>query len=77
VGYATSDEFHQSFSSQRHGSPVDVMIDSFGVLMGLSAMWVLSYFNRGILKNKSSKSSESGAPQMIRWSKASQMEMKS
>ncbi|NCC59915.1 MAG: hypothetical protein EOM12_03050 [Verrucomicrobiae bacterium] len=77
VGYAISDEFHQSFSSQRHGSHVDVMIDSFGVLMGLSAMWVLSYFKRGVLESKSSKSSESGASQVVRWSKATRMEMKS
>jgi|LSQX01.3.fsa_nt_gb VanZ family protein len=77
VGYAISDEFHQSFTSERYGSPVDVMIDSFGVLMGLSAMWVLSYFKRGISKNKSFKSSESGASQVPQWSKATQMEMKS
>ena len=31
--YAISDEFHQSFVAGREGSPVDIMIDSAGVLM--------------------------------------------
>jgi VanZ family protein len=28
VGYAASDEWHQTFVGGRHGSPVDVLIDS-------------------------------------------------
>jgi hypothetical protein len=29
--YASSDEFHQTFVRDRHGTPVDVLIDSIGV----------------------------------------------
>jgi VanZ family protein len=38
VGYAASDEFHQSFTAGRHPSPVDVGIDSFGALLFLLAL---------------------------------------
>ena len=31
VAYAASDEFHQSFVEGRHGTPVDVLIDSVGI----------------------------------------------
>jgi VanZ family protein len=30
VGYAATDEWHQTFVSGRHGSPVDVLIDAAG-----------------------------------------------
>jgi VanZ family protein len=33
IGYSATDEFHQTFVSGRHGSPVDVLIDSAGVLI--------------------------------------------
>ncbi len=35
IGYAISDEVHQSFVSGRQGSPVDVGIDAIGVLVGV------------------------------------------
>jgi VanZ like protein len=35
VLYAVTDELHQSFVSGRHGAPRDVLIDSFGVLIGV------------------------------------------
>jgi VanZ family protein len=35
VAYAVSDEIHQHFVGGRHGSPVDVAIDSAGVLLGI------------------------------------------
>ena len=35
--YAASDEFHQSLVRGRHASPVDVAIDSVGLLIGLLA----------------------------------------
>jgi VanZ family protein len=35
VGYAISDEFHQHFVSGRHASPIDVAIDSTGLLIGI------------------------------------------
>jgi VanZ family protein len=37
VGYAVTDEIHQHFVSGRHSSPVDVAIDSTGVLLGILA----------------------------------------
>jgi VanZ family protein len=33
VAYAVSDEFHQSFVEGRHGTPVDVLIDTAGVVI--------------------------------------------
>jgi VanZ family protein len=38
VGYAISDEIHQTFVRGRHGSPVDVAIDTAGVLLGLAVL---------------------------------------
>jgi VanZ family protein len=35
IVYAASDEFHQAFVRGRHGSPIDVAIDSTGALLGL------------------------------------------
>ena len=31
LGYAATDEFHQTFVDGRHGTPVDVLIDSIGI----------------------------------------------
>jgi VanZ family protein len=33
IVYAATDEYHQSFVEGRHGTPVDVLIDSTGVLI--------------------------------------------
>ena len=38
IGYAASDEFHQTFVEGRHGTPVDVAIDAIGV----AAAWLLT-----------------------------------
>ncbi len=38
VAYAASDEFHQTFVRGRHGSPVDVGIDTVGMLIGLAVV---------------------------------------
>jgi VanZ family protein len=35
VAYAITDEVHQHFVSGRHASPIDVAIDSAGVLLGV------------------------------------------
>jgi VanZ family protein len=35
IAYAASDELHQHFVHGRHASPVDVAIDSFGLLLGI------------------------------------------
>ena len=44
--YACSDEYHQSLVQGRHGAPVDVAIDAFGI--GLAACgWVLRARRRG------------------------------
>ena len=37
VLYAVSDEVHQAFVSGRHASPIDVAIDTVGLLLGLLA----------------------------------------
>lgn len=42
VLYAASDEYHQSFYSQRGSSPIDVFVDSFGVLLGaFISLWAM------------------------------------
>lgn len=38
IVYAASDEVHQAFVRGRHASPVDVAIDTVGLLIGL-AVW--------------------------------------
>jgi VanZ family protein len=35
VGYAVTDEYHQTFVEGRHGAPVDVLIDSAGAALVL------------------------------------------
>lgn len=39
IAYAASDEFHQSFVSGRHGSPVDVAIDAAGAGLAVFLLW--------------------------------------
>ncbi len=44
--YAISDEIHQSFVEGRHGTPVDVAIDTIGI--GLAALaWIVTARRRG------------------------------
>ncbi|MEO5721371.1 MAG: VanZ family protein, partial [Chthoniobacterales bacterium] len=38
--WAGLDEFHQSFVASRTGSPIDVMIDATGALVGLGIYWL-------------------------------------
>jgi VanZ family protein len=40
--YAVTDELHQTFVSGRHGSPVDWLIDTAGVVVGVAVAWRLS-----------------------------------
>jgi VanZ family protein len=40
--YAVTDEFHQTFVSGRHGSPVDWLIDTAGVVLGVAVASRLS-----------------------------------
>jgi len=35
IAYAVTDEVHQHFVAGRHGAPLDVAIDAFGVLVGI------------------------------------------
>ena len=37
VAYAASDELHQHFVSGRRGAPLDVLLDSVGVALGIAA----------------------------------------
>lgn len=47
--YAISDEYHQSFIEGRHGSPVDVLIDSVGI--GLAVLLArTSWFRRNVAR---------------------------
>jgi VanZ family protein len=38
LAYAVTDEYHQTFVMQRHGTPVDVALDVAGMLLALGAM---------------------------------------
>jgi VanZ family protein len=38
VGYAATDEFHQTFVRGRRGTPVDVLIDSVGMAIAATAV---------------------------------------
>jgi VanZ family protein len=41
IAYAASDEFHQSLVTTRHGTPVDVLIDSIGIAAAaMLAAWL-------------------------------------
>jgi hypothetical protein len=43
--YAASDEFHQSFTPGRNPSPMDVLIDTGGAILGVSAWtWVQAHW---------------------------------
>ena len=39
IAYAVTDEIHQTFIEGRHGSPVDVAIDSAGVALAGAWLW--------------------------------------
>ena len=41
LAYAASDEFHQTFVDGRHGSPVDVLIDSAGMATAAAVIVLL------------------------------------
>jgi VanZ family protein len=40
VGYAATDEFHQTFVDGRHGTPVDVLIDAIGMAIAATAITI-------------------------------------
>jgi VanZ family protein len=41
LGYAATDEYHQTFIEGRHGTPVDVLIDSIGMTITALLIWRL------------------------------------
>ena len=47
VGYAATDELHQSFVDGRHGTPVDVAVDAAGVTLGWLATHRLAVLRPG------------------------------
>lgn len=40
LAYAVTDELHQRFVPGRMGSPVDVLIDGLGILLGVGVLWL-------------------------------------
>ena len=46
IAYAASDELHQHFVPGRQGSPLDVLLDSVGVAVGVMAFKALSQRDR-------------------------------
>jgi VanZ family protein len=46
VLYAATDELHQTIVPTRIGTPVDVLIDTAGGLLGLGVVWILGKFFR-------------------------------
>jgi VanZ family protein len=51
VGYAITDEIHQTFVPTRNGSPVDVLIDAVGAAAAMAAL-------TGIHRLRKSRASE-------------------
>src|SRR3954471_21074898 len=47
IGFAVTDEFHQTFVTGRHGSPVDVLIDSAGMALAMLAARAVEARARG------------------------------
>jgi len=49
IAYAVSDEIHQLFVRGRQGSPLDVAIDTVGILLGLTLLRLVRYRGRSLL----------------------------
>lgn len=52
LGYASSDEIHQSFIPGRNASIIDVGIDTSGVLLGIILVLIIISVYKKITKNK-------------------------
>ena len=37
--FAVSDEYHQTFTHGRHGAPIDVGVDSIGIILAGISFW--------------------------------------
>jgi len=46
LAYACTDEYHQTFVPGRHGTPVDVLVDSIGILAAVAAISRLGHRRR-------------------------------
>jgi VanZ family protein len=46
IGYAASDEIHQSFVPSRQGQFTDVLFDSTGALLGLLGLWLFGRWRK-------------------------------
>lgn len=57
VGYAATDELHQAFVPDRGPSPIDVMIDACGALLGWAAARVFGKITRSY-RQKSARDGE-------------------
>ena len=57
VGYAATDELHQAFVPDRGPSPIDVMIDACGALLGWAAAWLFERVTRSY-RRKSARDGE-------------------
>ena len=55
VGYASFDEYHQSFVAGRGPSVIDVGIDSLGVLAGIFAVLIMISIYRALKSDKKIK----------------------
>ena len=44
--YAATDELHQCFVPNRQGSLWDVLLDSFGAILGLGIIWIIGRWRR-------------------------------
>lgn len=51
IAYAISDEVHQSFVEGRHGSPVDVAIDTLGIGLAVLA-WIVATRRRALTSGR-------------------------
>ena len=47
LGYAVTDEIHQSFVEGRHGAPVDVLVDAVGIACGVAAARLMAQRRAG------------------------------
>jgi VanZ family protein len=70
VAYACTDEFHQSFVRGRHASPIDVLIDAAGALVGLALVSKLSSWSTEKSRTASSRHSSHDSTGSSRSSRA-------
>jgi hypothetical protein len=63
LAYAATDDFHQALTAGRHPSPVDVGIDSLGVLLCLLALmlWLRSWRARSSAARLAGARAQTGA----------------